>query len=87
VVPEIVPFAFAMLFVIQLFERALRLIKQGMRRIQRCQCFRLPTSFAALVFAMIGFGRQFPLCANISKRHLKNTKHFFKHLKDTDQAS
>jgi hypothetical protein len=27
-----------------------------------------------IVFAMIGIGRQFPLCANISKRHLKNTK-------------
>ena len=27
-----------------------------------------------LVFAMIGIGRQFPLCANISKRHHKNTK-------------
>ena len=36
--------------------------------------FRLPTSFADLAFAMNGFGRQFPVCANISKRHLKNTK-------------
>ena len=36
--PEIVPFALP-LFVINLFERALRLIKQGMRRIQRCELF------------------------------------------------
>ena len=64
----------AMLFVIQLFGRALRVIKQGMRRIQRCQFFRLPTHFADLVFAVIGFGHQFPLCANIAKRRLKNTK-------------
>ena len=71
-----------MLFVIHLFGRALRLIKQDMRRIQRCQFFRLTTSFSDLVFSMtgfgrqlpLGFGRQFPLCANISKRHLKSTK-------------
>ena len=29
---------------------------------------------ADLVFAMVGIGRQFPLCASISKRHHKNTK-------------
>jgi len=64
-----------MLFVIHLFGRALRLIKQGIGRIQRGQLFRLPTSFANLVFAMIGFGRQFPLGANISKKNIsKNTK-------------
>ena len=57
-----------MLFVIHLFGRALRLIQQGIGRIQRGQLFRLPTSFANLVFAMIGFGRQFPLGANISKK-------------------
>ena len=31
-----------MLFVIYLCGRALRLIKQGMRRIQHCEFFRLP---------------------------------------------
>jgi uncharacterized protein YlxW (UPF0749 family) len=50
-----------------------------------------------LVFAMIGIGRQFPLCANISKRHHKNTKqtsqtsktptNLLKHVKDTKQSS
>ena len=63
-----------MLFVIYLCGRALRLIKQGMRRIQHCEFFSFATFFADLIFAMIGIGRQFPLCANISKRHLKSTK-------------
>ena len=59
--------------------------------------FRLPTSSADLVFAMIGIGRQFPLCADISKSHLKNTKQtssnisktltkLLKHVKDTKQT-
>ena len=88
----------AMLFVIHLFGRALRLIKQHIGRIQRGQLFPLPTSFANLVFATIGFGRQFPLGANISKNHLKKHKTNFsnisktltkllKHVKDTKQTS
>ena len=52
-----------------------------------------------IIFAMIGIGHQFPLCANISKRHLKK-KHktnfsnisktlakLLKHAKDTKQTS
>ena len=88
----------AMLFVIHLFGRALRLIEQVMPRIPRCQFFRLPTSFAYLIFAMVGIGRQFSLCANISKKHLKTHKTNFsnisktltrllKHLKGTKQTS
>ena len=77
----------AMLFVIHSFGRAQRLIKQGMCRIQRCQFFRLPTSFADLIFAMICFRRQFPLCANISKDISKTQDKLLKHLKDTDQTS
>ena len=59
---------------IHLFGRALRLIEQVMRRIPRCQFFRLPTSFAYLILAMVGIGRQFSLSANISKKHLKHTQ-------------
>ena len=88
----------AMLFVIHLFGRALRLIEQVMPRIPRCQFFRLPTSFAYLIFALVGIGRQFSLCANISKKHLKTHKTNFsnisktltrllKHLKGTKQTS
>ena len=59
----------------------------GMCRIQRCQFFRLPTSFADLFFVIICFRCQFPLCANISKDISKTQDKLLKHLKDTDQTS
>ena len=50
--------------------------------------FRLPTSFADPVSAMIGIGRQFPLCTNISKKDTSKTHNKrLKHLKGTDRTS
>ena len=67
-----------MLFVMHLFGRTLRLIKQGMRRIQRCQVF----SFAN-VFCGSSFCNWTPISA--LHKHLKKTHQ--KHITNVSNIS